>query len=106
MNPTQDGILTIAKQEFVSLLDKFPPSECKDFLDWIVEQHAGLKSKANSHLSDAFQQCIYAEQSLESIIQDLRIRLPLSGACHSEITFMPDIGQVRLLIFSYPGFSR
>jgi hypothetical protein len=88
-----------AKQEFVSLLSELPAGESKDFLDWIIEQHSSLRSDEMSQdvqgsLPSAFQQCVHAEESLQSIIEDLRGRFPVSGICSSEVMFKPEIGQV------------
>ena len=88
-----------AKQEFVSLLAKLSPGESKDLFDWIIEQHSSLRSDEMSQdvqgsVSSAFQQLVNAEESLQSIIEDLRGRFPLSGVCSSEIMFKPEIGQV------------
>ncbi|XP_028398716.1 uncharacterized protein LOC114522268 [Dendronephthya gigantea] len=92
--------LSIAKQQFVSLLSSLPPAESKDFLDWIIEQHSLLRSDEtmphDSHkncLSNAYQHCVSGEETLQAIIEDLRGRLPLSGICSSETMFKPEIGQ-------------
>ena len=100
MNDQPSECLGHAKQAFISLLSKLSPGESKDFLDWIIEQHSSLKSDETSNdvqgsLSNAFQQCVHAEESLQSIIEDLRGRVPLSGVCGSEIMFKPEIGQVE-----------
>ena len=90
----------MAKQEFVSLLSRLSAGEGKDFLDWIIEQHLSLRSDEMSHkmdqgsLSNAFQECVQAEESLQHIIQDLRGQLPPSGICGSEVMFRPEIGEV------------
>ena len=100
MNDQPIESLGHAKQEFVSLLARLSPGESKDFFDWIIEQHSSLRNDETSHdvqgcqLSNAFQQCVNAEESLQSIIEDLRGRLPLSGICGSEMMFKPEIDQV------------
>lgn len=100
-NQTSSATLSIAKQEFVSLLSRLPPAESKDFLDWIIEQHSSLRSdetmpldSKENRLSNAYQHCVFGEESLQAIIGDLRERLPLSGICGSETMFKPEIGQV------------
>ena len=100
MNDESSTSLALAKQEFVSLLSRLAPAEGKDFLDWIVEQHSSLRSDdeisqdSQSSLSSVFQQCVNAEESLQSIIGDLRERLPLSGISASEMMLKPEVGQV------------
>ena len=100
MNGQSGATLSLAKQEFVSMLSRLSPGESRDFLDWIIEQHPALGSDemtpqdVQGSLSNKFQQCVNAEQSLQSIIEDLRGRLPLSGVCGSEMMFRPEIGQV------------
>ena len=101
MNDQTGTSLSLAKQEFISLLSRLSPGESKDFCDWIIEQHSSFGSDETSHdmqdsLSNVFQHCVNAEQSLQSIIEDLRGRLPLSGICGSEIMFRPEIGQVQI----------
>ena len=98
MNDQPCTSLGQAKQEFVSLLSKLSPDETKDLFDWIIEQHSSLRSDEMSQdvqgsVSSAFQQCVNAEESLQSIIEDLRGQFPLSGVCSSEIIFKPEIGQ-------------
>lgn len=102
----QNTNLNLAKQQFLSLLSNLHPGECKDFLDWIIEQHSSLKNDnapqdIQVSLSNAFQECVHAEESLKSIIQDLRLRLPLNGICSSENMLIPKTGQVGILL-SYP----
>lgn len=102
MNDHRSASLDVAKQEFVLLLSRLTPDESKDFFQWIMEQHSSLRSDQTSHnkqasLSSTFQECVNAEQSLQSIIEDLRGQLPISGICGSETMLKPEIGQVETI---------